>query len=504
MEVFKAGNIEVSYGNGFLRYFKVGDTEVLRMIYFAVRNANWENWEPVISEEEITSDGTSFRITYVVSYIEKDEVFFQWHVRIQGLEYNEIRFEIVGKALQDFHTNRAGFCILHPIENVAGEPVTVLHSDNEEKVYTFPKWIAPHQPFIDINSMQWKVGENEFRLEMQGDTFETEDQRNWGDASYKTYCTPLHIPFPRKINVGDTILQKVTFKASLFEMQSEKVPQKNVIPNTQFKIGTSAPAAQDISKECFEKLKAMRFDHFHVEIDFSENGWREKFLARASQAAMLGIKVAAALELGSDFQNDFDVFVSFLSGNFLQLKSLTLFSKDELVTSQEVIDHIPEIKSQLGNAKIGIGTKYNFTELNRYRFEPGMADFITLSFDPQEHASDDLTIIENAATVKYMVESLHNMYKKPVHFSPVMLKRRFNPYATDKQQVNLPRDKQTDPRQKIAFLADWTALLLKNLEETDVASVTLYRAFGELGLMDEMGNEYPVYQEIRNYADRNK
>ena len=32
-----------------------------------------------------------------------------------------------------------------------------------------------------------------------GETFEMEDQRNWTDASFKTYCTPLSLPYPIKI-----------------------------------------------------------------------------------------------------------------------------------------------------------------------------------------------------------------------------------------------------------------------------------------------------------------
>lgn len=30
--------------------------------------------------------------------------------------------------------------------------------------------------------------------EFEGDVFEMEDQRNWTDASYKTYCTPWGCP----------------------------------------------------------------------------------------------------------------------------------------------------------------------------------------------------------------------------------------------------------------------------------------------------------------------
>ena len=42
-----------------------------------------------------------------------------------------------------------------------------------------------------------------------GETFEMEDQRNWTDASFKTYCTPLSLPYPIKIIKGTTIKQSI-------------------------------------------------------------------------------------------------------------------------------------------------------------------------------------------------------------------------------------------------------------------------------------------------------
>ena len=49
---------------------------------------------------------------------------------------------------------------------------------------------------------------------MEGDTFETEDHRNWTDASYKTYCTPLGKPFPAEVKKGTRIRQAVTLTLS--------------------------------------------------------------------------------------------------------------------------------------------------------------------------------------------------------------------------------------------------------------------------------------------------
>ena len=44
----------------------------------------------------------------------------------------------------------------------------------------------------------------------RGDVFETEDQRNWSDASFKTYSTPLDLPRPVVLEAGTRVSQTVT------------------------------------------------------------------------------------------------------------------------------------------------------------------------------------------------------------------------------------------------------------------------------------------------------
>ena len=58
---------------------------------------------------------------------------------------------------------------------------------------------------------------------MEGDTFEMEDQRNWTDASYKTYVRPLALPWPYLIAKGETIDQKVTLIVSGSASEIESV-----------------------------------------------------------------------------------------------------------------------------------------------------------------------------------------------------------------------------------------------------------------------------------------
>jgi hypothetical protein len=40
------------------------------------------------------------------------------------------------------------------------------------------------------------------RFDFEGDLFEMEDQRNWTDASFKTYCTPFALPWPKEAHPG--------------------------------------------------------------------------------------------------------------------------------------------------------------------------------------------------------------------------------------------------------------------------------------------------------------
>ena len=75
----------------------------------------------------------------------------------------------------------------------------------------FPTLIEPNIAFENIVQFAWKTrGGVGASLEFEGDVFESEDQRNWSDNSFKTYSTPVSIPFPVLVKSGDEVEQKVT------------------------------------------------------------------------------------------------------------------------------------------------------------------------------------------------------------------------------------------------------------------------------------------------------
>ncbi|MFB3042178.1 MAG: hypothetical protein ACE1ZS_10345, partial [Candidatus Poribacteria bacterium] len=206
-----AGPISIIFepDNGFLRYVRLGDQEILRGIYAAVRDHNWDTIAPVISNLEVETTEDTFHLTFDVTCHEGDIDFF-WKGTLTGNSQGTVQFIMDGVSRSTFLRNRIGFCVLHPIA-CAGKPCTIEKVDGTVEQSEFPLYISPHQPFMNMKAISHEVLPGlSAKVGFAGDIFETEDQRNWTDASFKTYCTPLEIPYPVEVQEGDEITQSIT------------------------------------------------------------------------------------------------------------------------------------------------------------------------------------------------------------------------------------------------------------------------------------------------------
>lgn len=506
----QAGPLHIFYEKGFLRQIKQNGTEVVRMIYFALRDHNWGTFDRKIENEVIESYEDHFSISYTCFNVKENvEVgahtdhgaIFQWEVKITGDGDGKITFEIQGKALQGVRRNRAGFCILHPIEGVAKQPVTIIHGADSNTETHFPQYIAADDPFLTIHAMRWQAASGGvYQLDFEGDIFQTEDQRNWGDASYKTFCTPLSLPFPVQLHKGDTVWQRVTLSV-LSASETTPVSEIRQVERKEqksFALGVAASVeTETLPEKAINLLKSLNLSHYRIDLNPSYPNLITDFSNHCENAALLNLPLEIALTLDNLYEKQLADFIGVCLQNRLRIANLLLFSSQSLTTPQELIHQISHLKSQLPNVQIGIGTNYNFTELNRNRFEAGNADFITFSYHPQEHAFDDLSLMENTETLCYQVESAEKLYQKPVHVSFISLRKRTNPYATNVADFSVPIDKQVDGRQKTEFGAAWMNSVLAHLSTTNVASVTILRTVGELGLLSSDGTLYPVFGCLR-------
>ncbi|MEJ7709389.1 MAG: hypothetical protein WKF84_05910 [Pyrinomonadaceae bacterium] len=93
--------------------------------------------------------------------------------------------------------------MLHPIKECAGKTCVVKHDDGSLTASLFPFHVSPDQPFLDIRAISHELTKGFWAdVVFEGEIFEMEDQRNWTDASYKTYCTPLRLALPVLIAKG--------------------------------------------------------------------------------------------------------------------------------------------------------------------------------------------------------------------------------------------------------------------------------------------------------------
>jgi hypothetical protein len=163
-----------------------------------------------------------------------------------------------------------------------------------------------------------------------------------------------------------------------------------------------------------------------------------------------------------------------------------LFDANSKVTPSSLI---AAARRALGpSAVIGGGTNLYFTELNRDRPEQAEADILSFSINPQVHASDDETIVQNLATQAVIAANARDICGAArISVSPVTLRPRFNPNATAPELdfSNTPLPPDVDARQSSGLGAAWTAMSVKYLAESgSVDAITYYELTGWKGLLE--------------------
>ena len=198
-----AGPLSAVLDQGNLRYIELGGREAIRAIAFILRDRNWATYTPELADMEIEEGADGFLVTYRAT-CRDGEQSLSYDARIEGRADGTVDFTVTATPETDWNTNRTGFVVLHGVEGVAGRPVTVTHTDGSVSETVFPDLISPGQPFFDIRSITHEVDPGlKVTCTMEGDAYECEDQRNWTDASYKTYIRPLSKPRPYLMRQGE-------------------------------------------------------------------------------------------------------------------------------------------------------------------------------------------------------------------------------------------------------------------------------------------------------------
>ncbi len=507
MKILHAGPLNVLYENGFLRVISYGGNEIIRMIYFALRDHNWNTISHRIENERIEAHSDRFEVAYDCLNVSEGTEIIAWKVKIEGRSEGSVIFEIAGEVRAPFRRNRAGFCVLHPLD-VLGEECRITHSDGSSTAKVFPADVAPDNPFVDIERMQWTSSGISCTLVFEGDLFETEDQRNWGDASFKTFCTPLTRPFPVELRKGDRIMQRVTFRpdaklSHLKETDSDIILRdaghRSKLP--VFGIGESTES-RHLTDKAASLLRDLRLRYYRIDLTPSSENFATEFSSAYENAFRAGVALEVVLHVTDNIDEEMEAFSVMCQQNKVRLRKVALLPAKGMVTAQAAIDRIPPLKEVFPRVQFGAGTNYNFNEINKNRFIASNVDFITFSTDPQEHAFDDRTILENSASPEYLVRSAKSIYGSdmPVHISPLTLRKRFNPYATNPADLYIDEEAKADPRMKEPFAALWTFASICSAAKGGASAITFFQTTGNQGILSLHDEPYPVYGVLKNLS----
>ena len=516
MRKLVAGPLTLEYSEGSLWNISNGSEEIIRRIYLVFQDINWTSRPFVIKDEiwQIADRSFSAKIKAQGSHDAKD---LSVELEITGSESGEITYGFSASTAVSFMRNRLGLCLLHPVAGLAGRECELTKADGAVEISRFPDAISPNQPFLNLSGISHKLQSGQVvSVNFKGEIFESEDHRNWSDASYKTYCTPISLPFPAQVTPGETLSQKITISISGEHTTAISKNESAVITVgaeeielPEIGLGLSEDPAHLIVSE-YAGFEDLAIKHLRLALNGNSQirSAVEKALLVTKQLKIdldLAIKAESPEQLKAILQSIIEIKD--------QIRSFYIFSASEKTTP---IGFIQAAEELLGDkSKIIGGTDLYFTELNRNQGSVDFVDQVNFSINPQVHSFDDRTLIQNTASQKAIATNAHRIAKgKKVSIGPITLRPRYNPNATQpsKDLSNTALPSSVDARQRTWLAEGWTAMSIRSIAESEsISTLTYFETLGWRGIRElstgsedalnfasKAGEEFPVWRLFKN------
>ena len=528
----RAGRLTALLEEGDLRYIQVDGVEVVRRIYVAVRDEVWNTIPASYSDVsyDIAPDHFTVRLRAHHQY---QSIDVDWDGTITGTADGTIRYAMDAVANGAFRYCKIGFNIHHPPQE-AGRPyrargpegpssgvlpelVEPQRNDNGRLTALFPPYDA-----LEIDH----DGGLTVRFAFEGDLFEMQDHRNWTDGNYKSYGTPLSIPWPMDARSGERFHQVVSVSVAGKPARPVAAPEARLdlgrstgqsLPTIGF--GMASHGGSLSAREA-DQLRMLRPDHVRVDLYLAES-WQKELTRGIETARALGAQLELALFLTDEAEAQLAALAKELASarppvaRVLVFYGGKAFSTGQGATPGRFVRLAKEgLKTAVGAAPFIGGTNQFFAEINRGRPEVEAMDGVVYSVNPQVHACDDESLVENLEAQVATVETTRSFSgDRTITVSPITLAARNGPYpAGPPEPGGLPP--QVDVRQASLLGAGWTAVSVKYLAQSRVASITYYETSGWRGVVEvDAGSAmrerfpsspkvvFPMYHVFRDLAD---
>lgn len=507
------GPLSLCVEEGGVRGIRFHGAEVIRRIDYPVRDADWTTVavETLSETRNDTADGVSL----VRAFRTADGAMtgrFRFRGRLDADGRAELRADLSLRAERAVRVNRAGFVLLHPLRGVRGAPLEILHPDGTATRARFPDLIAPVQPAFDIAALIHRVEHVEVRIEMAGEVFEMEDQRNWSDASFKTYCRPLSRPRPYLLEQGAEVRQALTIRLAR-AAEPAPPPAAAAAPDGPLflpSLTLAADAEPGVAGAPPSVLDAIAFDGLLLRVGRAP----DPDALRRAAARGLPITLEIVLEEGAAPQAALRAVAEAAAAAGLSPRRVLALPRGYLASHQPdgpwpggpaPADLIAPLRRAFPHAETGGGMLTNFTEMNRCRPDPGGVDFLSFASTAIVHAADDASVLETLEALPDIFRTAQVLASgKPLRLGMVAIGMRSNPYGAavapnpGSGRVPMALD---DPRQRGLFAAAWAVGVIAMAARGGVTSLALAMARGPLGCAGPDGRVlFPLFHVLRALA----
>ncbi|WP_424926517.1 hypothetical protein [Amaricoccus tamworthensis] len=479
--------------------------EVIRALAFPIRDADWATTPATITAS--TQDETAGMAHVSRSFRAGD---FEGHFDLTARQTGDdtlIEGSLTLKARSTTTVNRAGFVLLHPLSGVVGAPVEVVHSNGETETLSFPDHISPGQPVFDITELRQTVHGISVGISLEGEIFEMEDQRNWTDASFKTYCRPLAAPRPFDVKTGETIQQRVVIHLSGTAKPASgatEAPRTGTLPEIALAID---PAIHTPNAETTQTLAALPLSGLQLRVTTDHPVFPD-----ALQTLNAPLTLEAVIPDGQDPDTALKSLADACAAAGIQPAHIIALPEPYLASHQPdgpwpggttpTGAHEAAARA-FPNAQTGAGMLTNFTELNRCPPGPD-GDFVTFGTTAIVHDAADGAVLETLEALPDVFASARALAgNRPIRLGLVSIGMRSNPYGAtvaenpDRIRLEMALD---DPRQRGLFAAAFAVGAAATATASGITSLSPAMASGPLGALEDTGAVYPLFHVIHALA----
>lgn len=518
----RAGPLELTLDGPDLRYVAWEGHELVRRVYMAVRDLDWDTIPGVVVRREVAAYEDRFRVRMDLEH-RSDDLALDWTLEADGTPEGIVEYVMRARAQSTFWFAKIGLNLHHPIEGLAGRRYAGTGASGPVRG-RLPEHIHPQihlnadhwdlPMFLPVQELELDHVSGRVRVEFRGDPYEMEDQRNWSDQSFKTSSMPAQLGYRHEIRAGAELLQRVRLSFTRAPAVVVRPRRPAAGPPTEgaarLEVGASTGRRVPpiglghtgvLADPSLGQVAALRPAHLRLDVDLGADRWEERLETELHACAQVGAAAELALFLADDPRETLPTVVRALRDAGVPVARVLVFRRDEETTPAAWVSLV---RTELSwAAPVGGGVDTYFDELNRRLPDLRPFGVICWSINPQVHAFDERSLIENLEGQAEQVRSGRFFAgPTPIAISPVSLRPRFNAVATTGRSPSDPDalPANADPRQATLFGASWTLGSLAQLIRAGADSLTYFETVGPRGVVEGASAAPPPFASRAHQA----